>query len=119
MNLIQTVSKILNKTVTLDQAQEFALTQFGTLGAYLREQHKPKETRVYILSAEYKEATVEDIQNWTLYEEHHNKLTQDAEEFINLCEQVGEVRSLYEFQRYLNNDQPLFSNSWVYITNNY
>ena len=37
MNLIQTVSKLLQKEVTEEQAKTFALEQFGTLTAYLRQ----------------------------------------------------------------------------------
>ena len=37
MNLIQTVSKILNREVTEEGAKTFALEQFGTLSAYLRQ----------------------------------------------------------------------------------
>ncbi len=37
MNLTQTVSKILNREVTEEEAKTFALEQFGTLSAYLRQ----------------------------------------------------------------------------------
>lgn len=43
MNLIQTVSKILGKEVTEEEAKDFALTQFGLLASYLRK--KENDTR--------------------------------------------------------------------------
>jgi hypothetical protein len=36
MNLQKTVSKILNREVSLEEAKQFANDQFGTLAAYLR-----------------------------------------------------------------------------------
>lgn len=36
MNLQQTVSKILGKQVSLEEAKEFANNQFGVLAAYLK-----------------------------------------------------------------------------------
>ena len=36
MNLIQTVSKILKREVTEQEAKDFALNQFGVLTAYIR-----------------------------------------------------------------------------------
>lgn len=37
MNLTQTISKMLQREVTEEQAKTFALEQFGTLSAYLRQ----------------------------------------------------------------------------------
>lgn len=40
MNLVQTVSKILGKEVTEDEAKDFALNQYGVLCAFNRKYRK-------------------------------------------------------------------------------
>ena len=41
MNLTQTVSKILNREITEQEAMVFARDQFGTLQTYMRQKEKP------------------------------------------------------------------------------
>lgn len=43
MNLVQTVSKILNREVTEQEAMEFARDQFGTLCAFVKQWEKKIE----------------------------------------------------------------------------
>lgn len=52
MNLTQTVSKMLNKTVTDEEAKTFALEQFGTLSAYLRQLDKECSNPIFIAFGE-------------------------------------------------------------------
>ena len=40
MNLVQTVSKILNREVTEQEAMEFTRDQFGTLCAFVKQLEK-------------------------------------------------------------------------------
>lgn len=48
MNLTQTVSNILNKEVTEEEAKTFALEQFGILSAYLRQLDIENSKPIYI-----------------------------------------------------------------------
>ena len=52
MNLTQTVSKILNREVTEDEAKTFALEQFGTLSAYLRQLDVECSSSIFIAFGE-------------------------------------------------------------------
>ncbi len=111
MNLQETVSKLSKKEVSLEFAKEFANTQFGTLTAYL----KPKEIKVFVCDLDMIEAisnvNAESISNWDGNED-------EAKEFIEVAKQEGSVYSLEGFQNTINNDVN-FSESYVFITNNY
>lgn len=80
---------------------------------------QPKETRVYLMDVDDTHVTSYDIDNWLLYSERHDKLTQDAEHFITECEEIGKVYSLYEFQNACNLDEINLTNSYIFITNKY
>ena len=117
MSLQKTVSKILNKEVSLEDAKNFANEQYGLLITYYREQIK--EHRVYVLEVDDCEFKFYDIEDWGLYQEKHDKLHQDAEEFISKCELIGEVYSLQGFQNAYNLGDIDIANSYIFITNNY
>lgn len=78
-----------------------------------------KEYRVYVLSADESSFTSYDIQNWSSYQEHHNKLTQEAERFISECEMEGEIHTLTGFQDACNSQEINLDNSYIFITNCY
>lgn len=123
MNLVEVVSDILKREVSLPEAQLFASDNFGVLTTYLREKNKPKETRVYFANCddiEYsEEINCQAIENWTHYEEIHKKLCPDAEKFILECEGFGGVCTLETFQNAINRNEINIDNSFFYITNNY
>lgn len=123
MNLVKVVSDILKREVSEDEAKTFALEQFGVLTTYLREQNKPKETRVFFANCDNLEYSddinCQAIENWTHYEEIHNKLCPDAENFISQCEGFGKVYSIDGFQNAINRNEINSDNSFFYITNNY
>ena len=52
MNLIQTVSTILQREVTEEEAKTFALEQFGTLSAYLRQLDVENSKPIFIVFGE-------------------------------------------------------------------
>ena len=78
-----------------------------------------KEFRVYVIEADDTDATSYDIEDWSLYAEGHNKLTEEAKHFISECENIGEVYSLLDFQNACNLEDVNISNSYVFITNCY
>jgi len=116
MNLQETVSKILGREVSTEEAKDFALNQFGVLTSYLR---KPKEYRVYVLDADCSKFTSYDIDNWLSYQEIHGKLTDDAKTFISECERVGNVYTLTGFNNASNLEEINLNNSYIFITNCY
>lgn len=94
MNLVQTVSKILNREVTKEEAMEFTLNQYGVLTTFNREweakANPPKEKKVYAL-------------NVTDLEIGFEEMTDD--EFMSLCEEQGGVYSLNGFQSAFNEEE--------------
>ena len=80
-----------------------------------------KETRYYILDLDLCSDGINatKIKSWMNYEEHHNKLTTEAEQFIETCEQHGGVMTQTEFIYQLNCDMIDLNNNYVYATNNY
>ena len=78
-----------------------------------------KEFRVYLIEADDTDVTSYDIENWSLYVEHHNKLTEEAKQFITECENIGQVYSLEGFQNACNLEDVNISNSYIFITNCY
>jgi len=95
MNLQQTVSKILKREVTIDEAQTFAFEQYGVLTAYNREmdeKFKPKtELRFYVLDTQ-------DISIDKGFEE----LTED--EWVLECERQGRIYTINGFQNAFNEE---------------
>jgi hypothetical protein len=122
MTLEKTVSEILKRDVSIDEAKQFASDQFGLIFTYLREKHREKETRVFVLDAselpEDSTTSAHDIQNWLSYEEIHGKITSEAEDFIKLCEERGTTYSLYGFHEAFNFGY-IGANDYIYITNKY
>lgn len=78
-----------------------------------------KEFRVYLIEADDTDATSYDIENWNLYAERHKQLTEEAENFIIDCENIGQVYSLEGFQNACNLEDVNISNSYIFITNCY
>lgn len=74
MTLQQTVSEILNKEVSLDEAKEFANTQFGVLCAYIKDKQFPDGFSSFI------ETHNEICAMWALaYERKNSKLEEYME----------------------------------------
>jgi hypothetical protein len=86
----------------------------------LIEQKKP---RVYVLNADDIpddfNMSGHSIVDWVNYEEQHGKLTDEAERFITLCEEVGNVYSLYGFLEAFNVEEMIGMNDFVFITRAY
>ena len=81
-----------------------------------------KEFRVYVLSADNDnelKLSGYEIENWNHYQEQHNKLTEEANKFIELCEAEGSVFSLTGFQTAFNLDETISLNDYIFITNSY
>jgi len=89
MNLQQTVSTILKREVTIEEAKTFAHEQYGVLTTYNREwdeKVKPKtETKVYIVNT-YNFGFDVAPNEW------------EDEKFIREAEIQGRVYSLQDFQ---------------------
>lgn len=123
MNLENVVSKIKGREVTIEEAKDFASTQFGVFTTWLKENIlKPKEYRVYVLDASTEfdfGMSGYEIENWVLYQEQHNRLLENAEKFISKCEEEGEVYSLHSFQNALNLEDININYVYVFITNCY
>jgi len=79
-----------------------------------------KETRVYYLDIDNElNFSAENLQDWKIYEERHMNLLEEAKHFISLCEDLGQVYSLLEFQNVLNYEEFNSTNYYIYITDNY
>jgi hypothetical protein len=83
-----------------------------------------KEIRFYVLDATkagemFAKMSGYELENWKLYEEHHGKLTDEAEHFISACEQEGTVYSAVGFMNAINIEETIGANDYVYVTNNY
>lgn len=80
-----------------------------------------KETRYYILDVDFcmKYVYADKIQDWIAYEEQHGKLTTEAKQFIEDCEQNGEVMTQSMFINQFNLCSISAENSYIYVTNNY
>ena len=81
--------------------------------------NRPKEYRVYVLSADNIMTSGYDIEEWVNYQERYNSLHEDAKSFIEVCKDKGEVYSLIGFQYAYNVDECIVANDWVFITNCY
>jgi len=90
MTLVETVSQILNKDVSLDEAKDFANNQFGVLSSFLR---KRFETRVYIIDKGIKGIDYDE-----------NPVLWSDEDFIEVAETDGNVYSLEGFKRTFNDN---------------
>lgn len=82
MNLQETVSKILGREVTLDEAKTFANENFGLLAAYLKT--KNKETKSGFDVVQMVEIPVENLSEAIL-----NELS-GRESFVDADEDLGE-----------------------------
>jgi len=82
-----------------------------------------KELRAYVINADNIpddfSMSGHSIMNWVSYEEQHGKLTDEAERFITLCEERGDVYSLYGFLQAFNVDEMVGMNDFVFITKAY
>lgn len=96
MDLQQTVSKILDREVSLEEAMQFANEQYGTLCQFNREQDEKvnpkKEKRVYLINLDEVE-----------FDKGYHSLTD--EEFIKISESQGLVYSLNGFQAQFNQNE--------------
>lgn len=82
MNLIETVSKILDREVTLDEAKTFANVQFGVLAAYLKD--KDKTTKSGFDVVQMVDIPVENLSEGILKE------LSGRESFVDADEDLGE-----------------------------
>lgn len=124
MNLVQTVSKILGRQVSEDEAKEFALNQYGVLTTFNREWEKKvnteKETLVFICDiSDFEEATGQEINGYFEIESWDG--TEDkAKAFAKFATEIGRVYTLKGFQDAVNQqDEDSLSNSYIFITNKY
>ena len=80
-----------------------------------------KETRYYMLDVDFctKYVYADKIQDWIAYEKQHGKLAAEAKQFIEDCEQNGEVMTQSTFINQFNLCSISSENSYIYITNNY
>jgi len=78
-----------------------------------------KELRVYVLSAENDfEVYADKLDSWSLCQEEHNTLPEEAKQYIDICETEGTVYSLRGFQMAVNMGEICY-NDWIFITNLY
>lgn len=102
--------------LTLDEYNAMRLIYSGV---------KPKETRVYVLNADFLNASGElscsayDIEEWKGYEKMGEALPEAAQTFIHLAEREGTVYSLEVFENALNLEELSLENNWVFITKAY
>lgn len=82
MNLIETVSKILGREVTLDEAKTFANVQFGVLAAYLKDKNRTTKSGLDVIQVV--DIPVENLSKGILKE------LSDRELFIDTDEDLGE-----------------------------
>lgn len=101
MNLKQTVSKILKREVSKQEAMEFALNQYGALMAFISKRlrneieldmkaNPPKEQRVYVLDVNNLEIGFEEMTD---------------EQYIEECEKQGGIYSIEGFQKAFNEEE--------------
>jgi len=104
MNLTQTVSKILNREVTEQEAMEFALNQYGVLTTFNREweakNNPPKETRVYALELTILDVSADDLSD---------------DDYIEECEKQGGIYSLARFEKAFNQEEISSNTFWIKI----
>lgn len=104
MNLTQTVSKILGREVTEQEAMEFALNQYGVLTTFNREwearTNPTKEIRVYAIDVTLMDIGAEDLTD---------------EEYFEECEKQGGVYSLAGFEKAFNQEEINSSTFWIKI----
>ena len=95
MDLTQTVSKILNKEVTKEQAKTFALEQFGTLSAYFRQLDINTSNDILIA---FGENLVSDIENED-YKSAKNRIKQNDGDIIGWNPRKDNVEELFQHIR--------------------
>lgn len=124
MNLVQTVSQILGRTITEDEAKEFALNQYGVLTAFNREWEKKvttkAETLVFICdTSDFEEATGQEINGYFEIESWDGSEPK-AKAFTKFATEIGRVYTIKTFQTAVNDQtEDNLSNSFIFITNNY
>ena len=80
-----------------------------------------KEPRVYVLSADNAEEFGGGfaIDSWVDYEEEHQELSEEAEDFVKEAEKNGSVYSLKGFMVAHNINEEVGMNDFVFITSAY
>jgi hypothetical protein len=95
MNLTQTVSKILNREVTEEEAKTFALEQFGTLSAYLRQLDIECSNPIFIA---FGENLVNDLEEQD-YESASNRLKSNDGDIIGWNPRKDNIEELFQHLR--------------------
>jgi len=99
MNLTQTVSKMLNKTVTDEEAKTFALEQFGTLSAYLRHIDKVTSNPIFIAFGENLIVDLEEQE----YNSAKNRIKNNDGDVIGWNPRTDDIEELFQHLRGNNN----------------
>ncbi len=95
MNLTQTVSKILNREVTEEGAKTFALEQFGTLSAYLRQLDVECSNPIFIA---FGENLVNDLEEQD-YESASNRIKINDGDIIGWNPRKDNIEELFQHLR--------------------
>ena len=95
MNLTQTVSKILNKEVTEEEAKTFASEQFGTLSTYLRQLDKDCSNPIYIA---YGENLVIDLEEQD-FKSASNRIKINDGDVIGWNPRTNDIEELFQHLR--------------------
>lgn len=99
MNLTQTVSKILEKEVTKEEAKTFALEQFGTLSAYLKHIDKLRSKPIYIA---FGENLIIDLEEQD-YKSASNRIKNNEGDIIGWNPKKDDIEELFQHLRGNNN----------------
>ena len=106
-------------TIRVDYVVEITLEQYNLMSTIFSG-NKPQETRVYVLSADEDFRTsAYNIAEWKAYENAGEPLPKEAEEFMLLAENNGNVFSLENFMSCANDEGFNLANDWIFITNSY
>ncbi len=118
MTLQQTISKMIGRDVSIEEAKEYANNQFGVFCAYILETEK--ENKVFICdTSDFSEETGLEIEGYLeggSWRGHEKK----AKAFINHANKTGRAYSLKQFQEAVNQqEEEDLTNSFIFITKNY
>jgi hypothetical protein len=120
MNLQQTVSRILGREVSIEEAKNFANDQYGVLCQFNREWEQKvapeKEVRIYLCdTTDFEEETGLNIQGYLETDSWTGK-EEKVQKFIEHAENTGRVYSLKGFQEAVNQQyEDNLTNSFIFI----
>lgn len=124
MNLIQTVSKILGREVSEDEAKNFALNQYGVLCAFNKKWEEKvkdeKDPMVFLCDVNgFNEETELYIKGY-LETDSWDGTEEKAKKFMEHARDSGQAYTLKGFQEAVNQQyEDNLSNSFIFITSNY